>query len=643
MVAEQGQRRKLAAIMSADVVGYSRLMADDESATVTTLKDYRAAVARIIEQHEGRVVNAPGDNILVEFPSAVEAVQAAVEIQGNIEGRNAELPEDRRMQFRIGINLGDVIEEADGTIYGDGVNIAARMEALADTGGICISSTIHDAVDGKLEFGFDFVGARQVKNIKKPVNVYRVRAEPHDEDASAKGARQGWRPFAMATAVLATLAAVALWLIFDPSTGDQAIDAPDTAQRALPPTDKPSIAVLPFKNLSSEDGQNYFAEGMAEDIITDLSKISGLFVIAHNSSIGAAENVGTTIEGMRGVIGATAAAAELNVRYILQGSVRRSADQVRITVQMLDAKTGDHLWAERYDRALTDIFAVQDEIAENVVAALEVRLAEGERQRLASSYTDNMEAYDLFLRGRRLRGGINQATNAEARALIEQAVAIDPQFAAAHSELSWILSQAAFYQWTDDNDTTQGAAVTTAEKAVALDKSLASGHARLGWAYLFSRRFDDAIISARQALALDPNYADGYLILSEILIYAGRAEEGIATARQGIPMDPYLTYHHELHIANGHVVLGEYDLAIAAANRSIAHNADWPGGYIWLAALHGQRGPREEARAMFAEMLRQTPDFSIEERRKFFSYRDTTITDWMIEGLYKAAGAGGDA
>src|SRR5215831_11788409 len=323
-MADPSSRRKLAAILSADVVGYSSLMAANEAATVETLKSYRDIIARLVVRRGGRVVNTPGDALLAEFPSAVEAVQAAIEIQKSLEDHNIELESERRMQFRIGVNLGDVIEEADGTIYGDGVNIAARMEALAEGGGVCISSIVYDAVEGKLSYGFDFLGEQKVKNISRPVRAYRVRSEPKPTSR--------------------------------PSSHAQRTNG------------RPSIAVLPFTNMSGDPDQEYFSDGITEDIITELSKIGGLLVIARNSSFA---YKGKSLD-MRTV------GRELGVRSILEGSIRRVGNRVRITAQLIDAANGAHLWADRYDRDLTDIFAVQDEVTRRIVDALKVTLTPAE-------------------------------------------------------------------------------------------------------------------------------------------------------------------------------------------------------------------------------------------------------------------------
>ena len=349
----QNVKRKLAAILAADIVGYSRLMGADETGTLAQLKTHRKElIDPKIAEHCGRIVKTTGDGILVEFASVVDAVQCAVEVQRAMTQRNAHVPEDRRLEFRVGINLGDIIIDGD-DIYGDGVNIAARLEGLAEPGGICISGTAFDQVEGKLDYGYEFSGEQQVKNIEKPVRVYSVRPDKDDQ-------------------------------VEKPSA--------DKAGEKSPPHDKPSIAVLPFTNMSGDPEQAYFSDGITEDIITDLSKVSGLFVIARHSSF--------TYRGKE--VKLEQVGRELGVRFVLEGSVRKAGDRVRITAQLVDATTENHLWAERYDRNLEDIFAVQDEVAQKVVSALAVTLKAGEEERLGRKHTPNLEAYDLFLRGRAL-------------------------------------------------------------------------------------------------------------------------------------------------------------------------------------------------------------------------------------------------
>ena len=372
-------RRKLAAILSADVVGYSRLMAANEAATVETLKSYRDIIARLVVRRGGRVVNAPGDALLAEFPSAVEAVQAAVEIQKSLEGHNIDLEPDRRMQFRIGVNLGDVIEEADGTIYGDGVNIAARMEALAEGGGICISSSIYDAVEGKLSFGFDFLGEQQVKNIVKPVRVYRVRAEPRPISSRLVVPKIGWKQLGMLAAAVLLIFAASFWSMKGRDVGP-----------SLP--DKPSIAVLPFDNFGNDPQWERFADGITEDIITDLSHSKDLVVIARNST-----------EVYKGKsIDIRQIGRDLNVKYVLEGSIQSLGERIRVTAQLIEAATGSHVWSERYDRPVDDLFAVQNDVTQRIAATIagyEGAVAEAERSLLRRKPPANLTAFDTYLLG----------------------------------------------------------------------------------------------------------------------------------------------------------------------------------------------------------------------------------------------------
>ena len=372
-------RRKLAAILSADVVGYSRLMAANEAATVETLKSYRDIIARLVVRRGGRVVNAPGDALLAEFPSAVEAVQAAVEIQKSLEGHNIDLEPDRRMQFRIGVNLGDVIEETDGTIYGDGVNIAARMEALAEGGGICISSTIYDAVEGKLSFGFDFLGEQQVKNIAKPVRVYRVRAEPRPISRRTALPKIGWKQLGMLAAALLLIVAAGFWGMKGWKSGP-----------SLP--EKPSIAVLPFDNYGDDPQWERFADGITEDIITDLSHSKDLIVIARNST-----------EVYKGKpIDIRQIGRDLGVKYVLEGSIQSMGERIRVTAQLIEAATGSHVWSERYDRPVDDLFAVQNDVTQRIAATIagyEGAVAEAERSLLRRKPPANLSAFDTYLLG----------------------------------------------------------------------------------------------------------------------------------------------------------------------------------------------------------------------------------------------------
>lgn len=402
--------RKLAAIFSADVKGYSRLMGDNEEATICTLTAYREVIVNHVRQHRGRVIDSPGDNLLAEFASAVDAVRSAAEIQRRLKDNNAELPDHRKMEFRIGINVGDVVVEGE-RIYGDGVNIAARLEALAEGGGICISGTVYDQVENKLNLGYTDLGQHRLKNISRPVRVYQIKLDTElDPEAASYAA---------------------------PSV-QESVSAEEPKAPTLP--DKPSIAVLPFVNLSHDPEQEYFSDGMTEDLITDLSKLAGLFVISRNS-----------VFGYKGqAIKPENVSRELGVRYVLEGSVRKAGNRVRITAQLIDATSDYHLWAERYDRELQDIFELQDEVTQKIVSALAVQLTAGEQRRLRRPPTENVQAYDYFLRGRECYFYRTKEANLQARQMFEQAIQLDPQFATAYAYLGRTHLTELAFQWSQD-------------------------------------------------------------------------------------------------------------------------------------------------------------------------------------------------
>jgi len=418
-MATEDFKRKLTAILSADVKGYSRLMGEDEEATVRTITAHRKVITSVIQKYRGRVVDSPGDNILAEFASVVDAVQSAVEIQEVIKAKNAELPDERKMEFRIGINLGDVIQEGE-RIYGDGVNIAARLEGLADPGGICISGSAYEQIENKLALGYEYIGEHTVKNIVKPVRVYKVPTEPEviQKIAEKKRPAPRWPRAALAVVIALGVVAggVALWKSYR-TTPSPPIETASVEKMAYPLPDKPSIAVLPFNNLSGDPGQEYFSDGLTEEIIAALSSVPKLFVIARNSTF--------TYKGKP--VKVQQVAEELGVRYVLEGSVRKAGDRIRITAQLIDALNGRHLWAKSYDRNLRDIFAVQDEITKNIITAMQVKLTAGEEVKAAAKGTKNLEAYLKYLQAYELVNRMNPESNALAKQLAEEAITLDPE------------------------------------------------------------------------------------------------------------------------------------------------------------------------------------------------------------------------
>ena len=632
-IPELKMERRLAAILSADVVGYSRLMGEDEVGTLAALKRHRKELlAPKTAQYNGNTIKLMGDGALVEFASVVEAVTFAVEVQLAMRQRNAGQPEDRQILYRIGINIGDIIIEDD-DIFGDGVNVAARLEGLAEPGGICFSRPVHTQIKGKLDLTFEHLGDKELKNIAEPVSVYRVN---FDDKATAlvtpiveKATKQApWR-LTIAAAAVVLLVAVGGVIWWQPWASEYS--PAEVEKMALPLPKKPSIAVLAFENMSGDPEQEYFSDGISEDIITDLSKASGLFVIARHSSFkykGRAVNVQQV-------------GRELGVRYVLEGSVRKVGDRVRITAQLIDASSGGHLWAERYDRNLErnlkNIFAVQDEITEKIVTALEVKLSEGEQRRIARQYTDNLEAYDHFLRARGFHGGHSKKDNNLARQLLDRSIELDPSFAAAYAELSWVHHRGWFNRWSEDPEQSYNLSLEFAQKAVALDDTLPAAYARLGWGLTWHNQYQQGIAEGRRAIELDPNYADGYLMLGHVLIYGGGSpEEAIRVSTEGMRLDPHSGYHYLLHIADGYWTMGQNEEALTNLKRAVTLNPKFMPTHLWLAVVYASLGRIEEARAATAEVLRQAPQFSIDSQKRGAPYKDQAMKDRFIEALRKA-------
>ncbi len=624
-----GVERKLTAILAADVVGYSRLMGADEEATVAMLKTYREVMDGFIARHRGRVVSTAGDSVLAEFASPVEAVRCAVSIQQELADRNAALPEDRRMRLRIGVNLGDVIVDGE-QIYGDGVNVAARLEGLAEAGGVAISGSVYEQVRNRLSLGFRHTGEQKVKNIAEPVSVYsidadRVTASPAAIASRAFWARR-WRLPAAAAGVALLLAAAgaALWQLY-PGPGPAAPGAAPGEGAALELPAKPSIAVLPFVNMSDDAEQEYFSDGMTEDLITDLFKISGLFVIARNSLF--------TYKGK--ALRPETVGRELGVRYVLEGSVRKAGDRVRITAQLIDAATGYQLWAERYDGDLRDIFTLQDGITEKIVAALAVELTPGERGRLGRKSTDNLEAYDYFLRGLEYRRRGTREANAEARYLFEKTIDLDPGFAAAYTMLGMTYLVEWALLWSQDPIVLERA-FDLAQNAISMDDSQASAHMLLSRAYLWKRRYDDAIAEAEKAIAVDPNDADGYSVMAQMLTWAGRPREAFAFIEKAMRLNPQYPVIYLWNLGHADWLTGRLEEAIVALKRAVVRNPDWMPAHAYLCVVYSELDRIDEAGAECAEVRRLSPGATVEDVEQRLPYQEPATLERFLDGLRKA-------
>jgi adenylate cyclase len=581
-------KRKLTAILSADVKGYSRLMGTDEEATVRTLQGYKEVMAGFIQHHRGRVVGTAGDSVLADFASVVDAVRCAVEIQNELKTRNADLPENRRMEFRIGINLGDVIEEGD-TIYGDGVNIAARLEGLAEAGGICISGGAYEQIENKLPLRYDYLGEHEVKNIAKPVRVYKAQIEPEAAPS---------RP---------------------------PVEVASREKMAYPLPEKPSIAVLPFVNMSRDPEQEYFSDGITEEIITALSKVPNLFVISRNSTF--------TYKGKP--VKVKQVSEELGVRYVVEGSVRKIGDRIRITAQLIDALSGHHLWAERYDRDLKDIFALQDEITLKIITALQVKLTAGEMVHVMAKGAKNLDAFIKYMQALELFDKSTKEGNAQAKKLLEEAIALDPGYPRLYMGLAVAHVVDVWLGATESPEQSLARAIELAQKAISLDDSSAAAYSVMGWVYAMKRQYDQAIAECERAVSLDPNSADNFLRLGIAFNWAGRAEEAIPYIQNAIRLNPLPDAEYFIPLAVAYRDSGQYERAIEASKKVLQREPNSQWAYIHMAVSYIRLGREEEARAAAAEILRITPKFSLERYAKILPFPQP-IADRVVEDLRKA-------
>ncbi len=625
-------KRKLTAILSADVKGYSRLMGKDEVGTIQTLNTYKEVMAGLIQHHHGRVVDAPGDNLLAEFASVVDTVQCAVEIQKELKVRNDKLPLNRRMEFRIGINLGDVVEEED-KIFGDGVNIAARMESLAEGGGIRISGIVYDQVKNKLTLRYEFVGKHAVKNIADPVRVYRVLMEPETSvSAVSRWKRVGfnyWKRIHPVFKVLIALVAAAnvVWQFYPhlrPSRPP--VEGVSKEKMVLSLPDKPSIAVLPFVNMSGDPKQEFFSEGITEDIITALSKVPMLFVIARNSTF--------TYKGKP--VKVKQISEELGVQYVLEESVQRSADRLRITAQLIDALTGHHILAERYDRDLKDIFALQDEVTRNILTAMQVKITEGEQALHRDKGLRNLNCYLKLLEGKNYSDRFDIEGNNLARRMGEEALVMCPESSSAYDLLA---TTHMMDYWLGSGKSPRESlekAIELAQKAIALDGTYAQPHGLLSFLYSIKREHEKALAEGERAVALDPNGADVHAWYAMSLSFAGRPEEAIPLFQKAIRLNPFGPTWYFFNLGNALGNTRRFEEAVLAYKKALQRSPDNLLAHVLLATTYSMMGREKEARAEAAEVLRINPKFSLDYFVKTLPYKDQKVINNLIDGLRKA-------
>jgi len=534
----------------------------------------------LIQQHRGRVIDSPGDNILAEFGSVVDAVQCSVAAQNEFKARNAELPETRRMVFRIGVNLGDVIEE-EGRIYGDGVNIAARLEALADPGGICISKTAFDQIETKLPLRYEYLGEQQVKNIAKPVAAYRIRMER------------------------------------DLTTADRSL--------GLKLPDKPSIAVLPFANMSDDPEQEYFSDGISEDIISSLSQVPNIFVIARNSTF--------TYKGKS--VNVQQVCRDLGVKYILEGSVRKVGNRVRITAQLIEGTTGHHLWAERYDRELEDIFAIQDEVTLKILRELQVKLTSGEQARLYSRGTENIDAYLKMTQARFYFYHNDRGSNIVARQICEEVIALDPKWEMPYSVLGWTHWTDARMGWSDSPEESVREAFQCAQKSISLNESSVA-HGLLSWLYLITGVHEKALLEGERSIAVAPNSADAHAFYAFSLAFAGEPKKAMSRIESALRLNPFPPSWYFLVSGIAYRLLGRYEEAIAAYKKAISIEPGNLSAHVALATVYALDGREMEAQGEAEEVLRIEPKFSVERYAKSLAFMNQAYRDLSIAALRKA-------
>jgi adenylate cyclase len=673
----QEVKRKLTAILNADVKGYSRLMGEDEKGTVRTLNAYKEVMAGLIQNYRGRVVDAPGDNVLAEFGSVVDAVECAVEIQKELKTRNAELPENRRMEFRIGVNLGDVIEDGE-QILGDGVNIAARLESLSEAGGICISGTAFDHVKNKLNLGYKYLGEQTVKNILEPVRVYQVLMEPEAAgkvigEKKAKPKQWQMATIGLVVVVILIIAVFFIWKLYISPTSQKEItpkekivvSQPEKAPTATPPSpevapkekvipplsekvtkpapppvpkmevaskdkmafplpDKPSIAVLPFVNMSGDPKKDYLSDGITEEIINALSKIPSVFVIARNSTF--------TYKGKP--VRVQQVSEEMGVQYVMEGSVQWSGDRVRITVQLIDALKGHHLFSDRYDRELKDIFVLQDEITKKALMAMRVALR-GEDALRSEKETKNLDAYLKLMQAWEHMVVFNKDKMALARPLVEESLALDPGYASAYAALASVNILEVYVGASKSPRESLDRAEELVKKALALNDSNSYAHTTLSLTYVFKKQFDKAVPEAEKAVALSPNSASACFMLGTALFHSERFEEAIPHFKKSLRLSPIPIIQCLNNLAATYRFLGRYDESIATFKKLLQLQPDHVPAHVLLAATYVLAGRQEEARAEAAEVMRIDPQFSLERYAKTIPYRQALV-DQQVEALRKA-------
>lgn len=628
-MADQGYDRKLIAILGADVKGYSRLMGNDEEATLQTLNSYRQVFTNLIEQYRGRVVSTPGDYILAAFNSVVNAVKCAIDVQEELSKRNAELPDNRKMEFRIGINLGDVIEEEDGQIYGDGVNIAARMEPLAEPGGVCISGRVYDQVANKLGLQYEYLGEYEVKNIVTQIRVYRIISASEDGIdkviSAEKRPSKKWRNPALAAGIVAFIL-IAFFVgkfNYEPQKGSVASEE----NMAFPLPDEPSIAIMPFTAIGGAEDERLLSHGILTSITTALSKTPKLFTVDYAST--------SKYKGKD--VSIKDAAEELSVRYVLLGDLQKSGEKVRINVKLIDALSGKNMWAEKYDRSINDLFAMQDDITKEVLNALQVELYEGEFGNVLARGTDNLEAYLKIVQGYQHWQAGNKENDAIAQRLAKEAIAIDPEYSQAYSLLSRTLWRQVVFKTTNDPDKTNQGALDAALIALELDYSFDT-ISQLGWVYARMNEFEKGVETAERGLTLNPNNSRALTNLGLTLSKAGRCEEAINLFDKALRVSPIPSVTVLYCAAAAYRDCKRYDECLVLAQKAAEMGPDSFLAHLKIADCYALSGRLEEAKAAVIKALKIFPKFTVMDQSGNFAENEKAqeIAKRLVKGRLMA-------
>jgi adenylate cyclase len=624
--------RKLTAILSADVAGYSRLMQNDESATVKTLETYKQIISDLVKQHRGRVVDSPGDNLLAEFASVVDAVQCAVATQKELQARNSELPENCRMQFRIGVNLGDVIEE-ESRIYGDGVNIAAGLVSLAEPGGICVSKTTFEHIESKLPFDYTYLGERTVKNIAKPIGAYKVLMGPQVVTATLSEKRllmargRTW-VIVGAAAILVTIGA-AVWALY--WRAGSSVEAASKEKMAFPLPPMPSIAVLPFANKSEDTKMELFCDGVTANIITALSRVSGIMVIARGSTLAYKGSQATIKQVSEG----------LGVQYVLEGSVQKSGDRIRLTAQLFDALKGTPEWAETYDRDLKDIFALQDEIAMKVLTALRVELAMGEHPSVLQKHYKGKQGLDCYTKQVQAGGHISRWNLEDinlGRRLAEELITMCPDTPIGYSVLGWYYHHAYTLDPAMPREQALEKSMELAQKAISIDDSISDAYSLLCSCYFLKGELEKAIDECERALSLNPGSLDSLSEYGWSLTFAGRYQEAIHIFQKIIRRNPYAKSGVFRGIGLALLFTGQLEEAVAAFKTGVQRSPNDVMSHMFLAGAYSMQGREKEAAFEVAETFRINPKFSVENFvMRWSGIKDEARRDALMNAVAKAA------